>query len=367
MSYSGKENSVFEGMPVELYEFSNGISVWRYTSADYIVDTHKGVVSGFNYNDPQGRFVPEQIQRSEVGETQEVNKLSVKVVVTKQCAVAGIFLFYPPTSVTSLTIFSFHSSDPLITATAHPAESIVTLWLGRVLNFDISGNLVEFYCEPITTSIRRLGLRMFYQRQCPHILYEGACAVGRSKVVDGVSTAMKEQFATKVIIANSTGLTVYVSNAKEWVYVPKVPAVLEVPEVLAVPATFFTPEVVRVPAKPAIPEVPAKTVEMFVNRGFVDKPENYFAGGMMSWTVAGKGKQWRFIGSSHDFNFTVNLPFKSGNDDLGRHLPSGQEIQVYPGCQHTLTICKTRFNNLSNYGGQPFIPLDNPFSSGSLY
>ena len=376
MSYSyasAKEVSEHGGMPVELYEFSNGITIWRYTSADYVVETSAGIVEGFVYNDPQGRYIPEQLQRSDLGETQEINKTNVKVTMAKTCAVAKIFLFYPPTSVTSITLSTFHFGEQGTLVESDSTKKIISmdrvtvLWTGRVLNMDLTNNLVELHCEPILTSIKRLGLRMFYQRQCPHILYEGGCAVGRSKEVGGVTISMKEQFSTEVVIAGSTGLTVYVSKGTEWVDVPEVPEVPAVPEVIAVPATFLTPEVVGVPAKPAVPAVPATTVEMFVNREFVDKPENYFAGGMMSWTVAGKGIQWRFIGESHDWHFSVNLPFKAGNDDLGRNLPAGQKVRLYPGCQHTLTICATRFNNLENYGGYPFIPLDNPFTSGTLY
>jgi len=44
-------------------------------------------------------------------------------------------------------------------------------------------------------------------------------------------------------------------------------------------------------------------------------------------------------------------------------------ITLYPGCDHIPATCKTKFNNLDNFGGFPWIPGKNPFSnqiSGSI-
>ena len=38
-------------------------------------------------------------------------------------------------------------------------------------------------------------------------------------------------------------------------------------------------------------------------------------------------------------------------------------ITLYPGCDLTETMCRTRFNNLANYGGFARIPPKNPFAS----
>jgi hypothetical protein len=34
------------------------------------------------------------------------------------------------------------------------------------------------------------------------------------------------------------------------------------------------------------------------------------------------------------------------------------------GCDHSVSTCAARFGNLANYGGFPFIPTKNPFSTG---
>lgn len=40
------------------------------------------------------------------------------------------------------------------------------------------------------------------------------------------------------------------------------------------------------------------------------------------------------------------------------------DVSVFAGCDHTLPVCKTKFNNVINYGGFQFVPTKNPFSTG---
>ena len=66
---------------------------------------------------------------------------------------------------------------------------------------------------------------------------------------------------------------------------------------------------------------------------------------------------------------------QSGND-LQLLLPFpqsaiGKTVTVFAGCDHTVTICDTKFNtpedtlsNVINYGGFPFVPTRNPFQTG---
>ena len=42
---------------------------------------------------------------------------------------------------------------------------------------------------------------------------------------------------------------------------------------------------------------------------------------------------------------------------------NGVGAVLYPGCAKTINSCKNRFDNFLNFGGFPFIPEDNPFSS----
>lgn len=50
------------------------------------------------------------------------------------------------------------------------------------------------------------------------------------------------------------------------------------------------------------------------------------------------------------------------NSFLGE-LEVGSIVDVYPGCGHDLGDCQSKFNNLLNYGGFPYVPGNNPFTA----
>ena len=47
-------------------------------------------------------------------------------------------------------------------------------------------------------------------------------------------------------------------------------------------------------------------------------------------------------------------------------LEVGMSLSVYAGCDHSAVICKDKFSNKINYGGQEFIPDKNPFVGDSV-
>jgi uncharacterized phage protein (TIGR02218 family) len=49
---------------------------------------------------------------------------------------------------------------------------------------------------------------------------------------------------------------------------------------------------------------------------------------------------------------------------VDRRVPfdAGVLVDLYPGCNHTMTHCIDKFNNYLNFGGFPWIPTKNPFS-----
>ncbi|WP_019865130.1 phage BR0599 family protein [Methylovulum miyakonense] len=278
MTFNALEVSSYDSEPYHLYEFSNGFMTWRYTSSEYLVNQFSEV------------FVPEQISHTEIGGTTELNKQVLKVTVPRSNDIAQMFQFYPPTGVVLLTIWECHHGD----------SEVVVVWIGRVRTTEYMGAHVEIQCEPISTSMRRLGLRRIFQRQCPHILYgqdEGGCLVD------------PEAFKVIATVSSVSGLVIAVSG-------------------------MLT--------------------------------ANSFNGGMMSWTSS-IGLQYRFITSNDATTLSVNFPFMPPGDTYGRDLEVGTSINLYPGCNHTLTDCIEKFNNLDNYGGQPFMPLDNPFNGATLY
>lgn len=62
------------------------------------------------------------------------------------------------------------------------------------------------------------------------------------------------------------------------------------------------------------------------------------------------------------------LIVSQSGDDVTLLLPIsfsilGSIVDVLAGCDHSLSICDSKFANVINYGGFPFVPTKNPFNS----
>lgn len=78
--------------------------------------------------------------------------------------------------------------------------------------------------------------------------------------------------------------------------------------------------------------------------------DNYFT---MGW-VEYSGHKRRIV--KHEGNkITLFYPIPDLELDS-----SGATIDVYPGCDLSMRTCKNKFSNLSNFGGCPYIPFNNP-------
>jgi len=96
------------------------------------------------------------------------------------------------------------------------------------------------------------------------------------------------------------------------------------------------------------------TVEPVTPSPVIDS--DYFSGGIIELADGTK----RYIVSQDGWVLTLLSPF----NDLTIGSPLGSPLTsctLYPGCDHTTTDCKNRFDNLLNYGGFPYIPSKSPF------
>lgn len=91
---------------------------------------------------------------------------------------------------------------------------------------------------------------------------------------------------------------------------------------------------------------------------FGTKPDGYFSGGYVDWEVNGNLER-RFIVNHVGQNLTINLPFGG--------MPSNATVRAFPGCDHVLATCNDKFNNVDNYGGQPFYPTKNPMNGTPIF
>lgn len=88
-------------------------------------------------------------------------------------------------------------------------------------------------------------------------------------------------------------------------------------------------------------------------------PDTYFAGGYMLWENTTGRQDTRMITGSAGSAITVHLT------TIG--LAVGDNVRLYPGCDHSPLTCFNKFNNVDNFGGMPFTPTTNPFGGTSLF
>ena len=161
MTYDDRERSIADGQPIELYEFARGVVIANFTSADsdqVILDQ---------------TYTSAALQRSEIETSAERARNALRITCARNFPIADLFRIAPPTEIISLSVKRVHAGE----------DDVATIWMGRVLNCEWSGASATLNCEPVTSSLRRPGLRRKYSRQCPLVLYSqgpGQCNVDRS-------------------------------------------------------------------------------------------------------------------------------------------------------------------------------------------
>jgi uncharacterized phage protein (TIGR02218 family) len=261
-TYLQYENSVEAGQPMELYKVTSGpLPVIALTSGDQDI-LHAG-----------NTYVPSTLKRSEVSQSQDINKASLTLTCTKNNPIAELFRTGPPTYTVFITIFRQHSGE-------NNADFVV-LYKGRINACRFTKLEAELACDPIFTSLKRPGLRIKYEPTCSASLYDQKCKLNKATLA----------------VAGS----VYSTDGRK---------------------------VFRIAAA-------------------ANHPNGYFTGGML---LLNGGLQ--MIGE-HTGDMLVLVRHTIGS--------VGDAATIYPGCDHTRNICHTRFNNINNFRGFPWMADRNPF------
>jgi len=77
----------------------------------------------------------------------------------------------------------------------------------------------------------------------------------------------------------------------------------------------------------------------------------YFTGGFVE-NLSGGHTNRRYITNHVGNDITLNLQLTGA--------AAGLSVDAFPGCAHNLNDCNSKFNNIVNYGGMPWIPEKNP-------
>ncbi len=207
MSYQTRDVSQQSGMPVVLYQFNRGVSTWRYVALPE-------AFTALGYT-----WTPEVINAGNIGSSGEVPKDVVTIALPITNAMAAAFLAYAPDAVTTVTIFRTNYDDP---------TNGLAIWKGRVLSVSTTVATVTLSCEPYFTSLRRLGLRQTYQRQCRHMLFGPGCNVDASLYAFSATVLNVDRNLITVFsagtLANYVGGTVKASDGTVRMIVDQSPA-----------------------------------------------------------------------------------------------------------------------------------------------
>lgn len=87
-------------------------------------------------------------------------------------------------------------------------------------------------------------------------------------------------------------------------------------------------------------------------------PDGHFAGGFLEFAPEAGVVERRFIESHVGAELTLATPPNG--------LAVSDDVTLFPGCDHTLAVCDSKFDNAVNFGGFAFMPSTNPFGGSPV-
>lgn len=212
-----------------------------------------------------------------------------------------------------------------------PAALPLVVWSGRIRSADFDEQMCKLVCTPIQTVLNRNALTKRYPRSCGHQLYDlSTCGVNRDSVQDGYWKYREDGF---VSARSADG------------FVLTVPAAANRPSGFFVDGTLVIngqyrqlsgSNVAHFPRPVELTSSTALEVLRSLNGGIRRSIEGH---------------------SGAELSLLTALP-PAG-------VEVGMRVTVFKGCNRSLDMCETDFNNVPRYGGYPFIPIKNIFETGA--
>lgn len=108
-----------------------------------------------------------------------------------------------------------------------------------------------------------------------------------------------------------------------------------------------------------------QTGNLMTGSSLNDQDSGYYAGGIAVWQPQAGTYVTRGI-KSHTNNGTspgeIEITYEMPNYPSG-----GATLTLYPGCDHSMSTCINKYDNLDNYGGFPYMTQKNPWGSASIF
>jgi uncharacterized phage protein (TIGR02218 family) len=177
MSYDSLEKSRNDGNPVELFRFSMGSTVWRYTSADRRIYASVG-------GDGLQLYEPEPMERDESDYSQEDQSGTLQVLLSRFNPVAHLFMAQSPPQPVALTIYRLHYTDGATAVT----------FIGKVSSVVYEGPTAALRCSPLSAAMNRNIPRLLQQKHCNWALYGPGCGLNKESFKDTGTVASVSGF-----------------------------------------------------------------------------------------------------------------------------------------------------------------------------
>lgn len=160
MAFVPIENSLQDGRPIALYEFTFGSTVWRYTSAETAI-----VASG-------QQWAPAAISDDGVRQTGEVNNDAFNITAPQWIGPSQLFQSSAPSRDVRVRVFEKHDQS----------AEVRIRYSGVVTQVNYQSPVTcSITCETLAATMRREGLRLSWQRSCPYALYDPVtCKVSKA-------------------------------------------------------------------------------------------------------------------------------------------------------------------------------------------
>lgn len=273
MAFDTYEASQEGSRPIELYTFTIGATINKWTSAEDDVTEGADVFTAIN------------ISREKLfgGGTDSQDKALV-ITVPGDNVIVSQFINAVPGVKANVLIERIQRSDG-------PTFEVVKIFEGIIdsVAFEKEGRIAKIKLTPLIAAISRPIPRFTYQGLCNHVLYDDRCQVDDTDAAYRLSSA--------VVTAESAN-TITVTGADA-------------------------------------------------------HGDGYYTGGFVE---ADGGADHRLILAQVGTLLTLLLPF---SDSV-----LGTSVNVFAGCAHTIAVCKSKFDNVVNFGGFAYVPTKNIFSTG---
>ena len=163
MTFESREKSRAKGRPVNLFYMRYGTaptSFYAYTDAEQPI-RHNGI-----------DYQPFTMTRGKIHVSGKLDKTALELRMSLQTPMAELFRVYPPADVVNVSIFQGHTNDP--------DNQFLVVWTGRIISAKRTDTELILTGEPISTTMRRVGLRRHYQYSCMHVLYGPHCRANKA-------------------------------------------------------------------------------------------------------------------------------------------------------------------------------------------